>query len=290
MSLADLLLRKLPDYHFPDRYIHFRAGQSPLSTWPSAGMAIAVYLALIFGIEKVMLQRKPLKLNAIFQIHNLFLSVVSFVLLVLIVEAIAPVLLERGFFYGMCARESLTLRLEFYYMISYYMKYIELLDTVFMALKKKPLTFLHVFHHSATAILIYSTMIGRPSLSWFPVGLNLSVHVLMYYYYYATACGRKIWWKKYVTKIQIIQFILDLTFIFLSLGYIPFAKSYARFLPQTVSCAGAETTAWFGCIIAIIYLSLFVSFYKKTYTPKQKLSKENAGISPNEQAKPTKGS
>ncbi|KIJ36898.1 hypothetical protein M422DRAFT_260764 [Sphaerobolus stellatus SS14] len=73
------------------------------------------------------------------------------------------------------------------------------------------------------------------------------------------------------------------------IGSIPFAKSYARFLPQTVSCAGIESTAWFGCIITIIYLSLFVSFYKKTYTPKQKLSKEIAGISPNEQAKPNKG-
>lgn len=30
-------------------------------------------------------------------------------------------------------------RLEFYYMINYYFKYIELFDTVFLALKKKPL-------------------------------------------------------------------------------------------------------------------------------------------------------
>jgi hypothetical protein len=30
-------------------------------------------------------------------------------------------------------------RMEFYYMINYYFKYLELLDTVFLAYKKKPL-------------------------------------------------------------------------------------------------------------------------------------------------------
>jgi hypothetical protein len=30
-------------------------------------------------------------------------------------------------------------RMEFYYMVNYYFKYLELLDTIFLALKKKPL-------------------------------------------------------------------------------------------------------------------------------------------------------
>jgi hypothetical protein len=39
-------------------------------------------------------------------------------------------------------------RLEFYYMINYYYKYLELLDTVFLALKKKPLRSTFPQHNS----------------------------------------------------------------------------------------------------------------------------------------------
>lgn len=152
--LADFLLAQLP-FRVPTHYTSYVQGKTPLSTTPEVVTTLVSYLAIVFGIQAYMTNKQPQKLTTLFQTHNIILSAGSFVLLVLMVEEIIPIIWTKGIFNALCSEEAWTpvscyvqrlrtllnllKRLEFYYMINYYFKYLELIDTVFLAFKKKPL-------------------------------------------------------------------------------------------------------------------------------------------------------
>ncbi|RDB28889.1 putative elongation of fatty acids protein 1 [Hypsizygus marmoreus] len=261
--LADFLLAHVP-ITLPTYLTSYVPGVTPFSTTPTVLATLAAYLAVIFGTQAFMKNKQPHKLTPLFQTHNVILSSGSLLLLVLMLEEILPIMWTDGIFSALCAEKSWTPRMEFYYMVNYFFKYLELLDTVFLAFKKKPLQFLHVFHHSATALLCYSQLNGRTSISWAVIVLNLAVHVVMYYYYYATAGGAKIWWKKYLTAMQITQFVIDLVLVYCG-TYSHMAAHYLPDLPHVGDCAGSEPAALFGCGLLTSYLGLFINFYFQTY-------------------------
>ncbi|KIK38654.1 hypothetical protein CY34DRAFT_809141 [Suillus luteus UH-Slu-Lm8-n1] len=262
--LSDFLLSIVPADSIPAHLKSYIPGVSPFSTWPVVSTVIAFYLISILSAREFMKNIPSFKLQTLFKIHNAFLSTGSLVLLLLITEEVVSVRMNVGTYDSMCAPSSWTDRLEFYYIINYYFKYYEFLDTLFLVLKKKPLTFLHVFHHASTALLAFVQLNGKLSPSWTVVSINLLVHVVMYYYYYATAGGAKFWWKKYLTTMQITQFIIDL-FIFYFCLYQHYVHKYFPALPHFGDCSGSEPAALFGCALLTSYLLLFVDFYMRTY-------------------------
>ena len=190
--------------------LRFDRGTTPLSTLTSALSWIALYYIIVFGGRELMHDRAPFKLKKAFIIHNLYLTIISGILLGLFLQQIVPQLWNEGLYENICGESGWTNKLVILYYLNYLTKYLELLDTVFLVLKKKPLTFLHTYHHGATALLCYTQLVGQTSVSWVPITLNLTVHVVMYWYYFQSARGIRVWWKQYITMLQITQFVLDL--------------------------------------------------------------------------------
>ncbi|RMY52074.1 hypothetical protein D0863_14388, partial [Hortaea werneckii] len=248
----------------PEQF-RFTPGQTPMSTMQETTVALCLYYAIIFGGREFMKDRPPMKLNGLFKIHNFYLTAISGILLGLFLEQLIPTLVRNGVFYAICDYNGgWTPQLVVLYYLNYLTKFLELLDTVFLFLKKKPLTFLHTYHHGATALLCYTQLLGNTAVSWVPITLNLTVHVVMYWYYFQSARGVKIWWKKYITMLQIIQFVIDLGFVYFC-SYTYFSARYFPWMPTAGICAGEEFAAIAGCAILSSYLVLFIGFYASTY-------------------------
>jgi len=251
----------------------FVSGVTPLSTLKETATALIAYYIIVFGGRELMKKRKAFVLNGPFMIHNFYLTAISGILLVLFIEQLLSTVVKNGIFFAICDHKGgWTKELVVLYYLNYITKYIELIDTVFLVLKKKPLTFLHTYHHGATALLCYTQLIGNTAVSWVPITLNLTVHVVMYWYYFQSARGIRIWWKKYITMLQIFQFVIDLGFVYFA-SYTYFASTYFQWMPNAGKCAGEEFAAFAGMGILSSYLLLFISFYFATYRKEQKSGK-----------------
>ncbi|KAH8773178.1 elongation of fatty acids protein-like protein [Hyaloscypha finlandica] len=261
--LFDMAFTPVMGYHPQD--FDFQPRVTPMSTLKEAGFTILAYYIVIFGGREIMRNRPAFKLNLPFMIHNFYLTSISAILLALFLEQLIPTLYNHGLFYTICdVRGGWTPNLVILYYLNYLTKYLELIDTIFLVLKKKPLTFLHTYHHGATALLCYTQLIGLTSVSWTVITLNLFVHVVMYWYYFQSARGVRIWWKEWITRLQITQFVIALGFVYFA-SYTYFTSTYFPWMPNHGKCAGEEFAAFSGIGVISSYLLLFISFYIATY-------------------------
>jgi len=139
----------------------------------------------------------------------------------------------------------------------YLSKILDLTDTLFFVLRKKydHITFLHVLHHGTMPLWVWISLrfVGGGN-SVVGAVLNSFAHIGMYFYYMLSAMGpevkKNLWWKRYVTAIQIWQFVL------LSLH----AAQSLYF-----GCDFPKTTTYITLFIGLKYFSLFLNFYLRAY-------------------------
>lgn len=218
-----------------------------------------------------MRNRAPCKLRAFTFLHNVFLCTLSFAMgLGVLTEVVKLFTQDRS---SVALRNvlcdpngtSMNGRMGWWMYIFYLSKFYELLDTIIMVLKKRRLNFLHVYHHCIVIPLFYVYMSTNMVLQWILVVANSSVHVAMYYYYAMSTIGKTVWWKKYITQAQIIQFIIDLTATW------PYPFLYF----SASGCSGSMQGWLFGQAVGASFFKLFCDFYFRSYTSKKALRKQS---------------
>lgn len=135
-------------------------------------------------------------------------------------------------------------------------KIYELLDTPILIARRRPLSFLHVWHHSTVIFEIWGWVDQKVALGLYGMWFNTAVHVVMYAYYALVLRGYKMRAKILITVSQIIQFVTG----FLSL--LPFVILH---LTRPNGCEGSVGLL-LSSLINGSYLILFLIFYRDTYT------------------------
>ncbi|KAI4462094.1 fatty acid acyl transferase-related [Holotrichia oblita] len=148
----------------------------------------------------------------------------------------------------------------------YISKFTEFFDTLFFILRKKNshVSTLHVIHHGCMPFSVWMGMKFAPGgHSTFFALLNSFVHIVMYFYYMIAAMGpeyqRYIWWKKYLTTFQMVQFVAIFTH---------------QFQLLYTECDYPKGFMIWIAMHGIMFLFLFSDFYKVKYS-KEKAAKNS---------------
>ncbi|KAK0393119.1 hypothetical protein QR680_000064 [Steinernema hermaphroditum] len=168
------------------------------------------YVVAVFTLDRWMQSRKPYDLKGTLALWNGCLAFFSIVATWRFGEEFIHVVLNRPFRHSVCYSVDPTGPAAFWACCFALSKVAELGDTVFLVLRKRPLIFLHWYHHAV--VLVYSwnsacelTAAGR----WF-IFMNYFVHSIMYSYYAITSLGYRFpkAASASVTTLQLTQMIV----------------------------------------------------------------------------------
>ncbi|KPP73670.1 elongation of very long chain fatty acids protein 7-like [Scleropages formosus] len=229
---------------------------------------IASYIYFVWSLgPRLMENRKPFDLKQVLIIYNFGLVALSLYM--------SYEFLMSGWATGYSFRCDVVdysnspqaLRMVRVCWLYYFSKFIEMLDTVFFVLRKKnsQVTFLHVYHHSIMPFTWWFGVKFAPGgLGTFHALLNCIVHVIMYTYYGLSAMGpayhKYLWWKKHLTTIQLVQFVIVTSHI----SQYFFMKDCPYQYPVFI---------YIIALYGLVFLVLFLHFWYHAYTKGKRLPK-----------------
>ena len=231
------------------------------SVWWSGPIFFTVaYLGMVFIGMRLMKDRKEFKIKPYIFTYNLYQCILN----IWCVAAFIHEVYSNSIFTGIWGNDhhpgKPSFRIGFLIWVHYNNKFIELLDTLWMILRKKnnQISFLHCYHH---VLLIWAWFlvckVETGGDVYFGACVNSFIHIVMYGYYTLALLNVPCPWKKYITTLQLCQFVLVATHSFYAL--------YIQKAPAILALS--------QLFVMVNMLVLFGNFYLKTYGKKSNTKK-----------------
>jgi elongation of very long chain fatty acids protein 6 len=224
-------------------------------------MSVA-YIATIFGLKYIMKNRKPFELRILLIIWNLGLAVFSILGAARCVPEFIYIISQKGIDYSVCTETYSYGVTGYWAWLFIASKGFELLDTVFLILRKREVIFLHWYHHLTVLCYVWYSSVEFPAQSrWFAT-INYSIHAIMYTYYTIAALRIiriPLAISMTITSLQIIQMVV---------GVYAALRAYQIKLVDD-SCEVSYENVYLSWLMYGSYFYLFFKFFFDKYVGSQ---------------------
>ena len=225
-----------------------------------------VYLVLIYVGTKWMENRPPYKLQRPLLMWNTGLAVFSFLGSLSLIPQLFHGIGKHGFYFMACKANDLSdPHVSLWLTLLVISKVFELFDTAFIILRKRPLPFLHWYHHITVMLFSwYSLSHSSPSVFHYGAAINYGVHTIMYSYYAARSGG-------FYVLLQIAQFITVAQILQMFAAMFVAISTFNIIDIQGLDCEADSMVVYVSMAVYGSYLILFLLFFYKRYLkPKEK--------------------
>jgi hypothetical protein len=245
------------------RYIFYECADPRVTDWfllgsplyPLGLITLYLYVVKVAG-PRYMKNRPAYQLSGIILLYNVIEIVVNTTLFVKIIKLAMKISMYcRTVEYSNTPEDMDIAQCTWEFFL---LKVLDLTETIFFVLRKRnnQVTALHVYHHILVVLSTWTfSKMGTGGHESVLVVMNCFVHVVMYSYYLMANIRpqykKNIWWKMYVTQLQMVQFSINVVY-FLSGLIVP-------------SCQYPAALSIFVVLQNLIMLIMFYDFYRKAY-------------------------
>ena len=249
--------------------------------WPLSLLFASVYCLLVFVGRRVMSDRPRFEARRALILWNILLASFSILGTIRVLPEFRHMLAAGGLTHSVCDGSYAYGIAGFWAFMFCLSKLPELVDTLFIVIRKQQLIFLHWYHHAT--VLVYCwfsykdfTSTGR----WFMV-MNYFVHSMMYTYYACKAMRMRVpaFVSQLITTSQILQMVAGC--------YVNYVAYQAN--KSGVKCATSNENILYSSLMYFSYFVLFFHFFINAYILKSG-RKVSSSLSPREKQATTTNS